>query len=87
MARLGADPQQLFNLSTEFTLAGTDLLQVLFKLKGAVDSVDWTGPDASRFRETWADHEKTLAQVSRMLSDAGAHLASQAAEQVEASGY
>lgn len=50
---LGANPEQMRHLSTSFRHEAGQVLDVMRRVQGTLDSTTWTGPAADRFRSEW----------------------------------
>ena len=53
MAQLGADVEQLDQLSRKFDQEAQQIAQATQQISSQVNSVWWKGPDADRFRNEW----------------------------------
>ena len=53
MAQLGADVEQLDQLSKKFDQEGDRIAQATSQISSQVNSTWWKGPDADRFRNEW----------------------------------
>ena len=86
MAKIGADPEQLMSLAGKFMLEGSTLRVAGMTIWAELDGVDWSGPDAERFREAWSDYQRVLAKVADAMHEVGVNLIDQAEQQIAASG-
>lgn len=87
MAQLGADVEQLDDMSNKFKQAADQLQQLINQLGGAVNSAWWQGTDADNFRSQWEGQFKgQLNNVSTALTETGTHVKQQADQQRQVSG-
>ncbi len=68
MSMIGLDPVAMGRLAQRL-VEDADLLQeTVTTLTSELDTVDWRGPDADAFRETWAaQHAATLRDIAEDL--------------------
>ncbi|MDN4521279.1 WXG100 family type VII secretion target [Mycolicibacterium austroafricanum] len=84
MAFTGADVAQLQQLSGQLNAKAGDIQSIVSQLTSAINSVDWRGPDAERFKSDWqGQHVAQLKQVINALQ-AASQRAMQNAQQQEA---
>lgn len=87
MAQLGADVEQMDQLSRRFQEAGAQIRDVMQQVESQLQSTWWEGNDANRFRDEWnGSYRSQLTQISERLAEAGSTVARQASEQRQASG-
>ncbi|KIS25549.1 hypothetical protein TV39_21210, partial [Arthrobacter sp. SPG23] len=68
MAIWGADIAQLKALGTKLQAGSSEIEKAKSQLTKALDSTDWKGPDAEKFRSEWSGrHVADLARVARAL--------------------
>lgn len=86
MAIFGQDVQQVRDLSRQLTTKASDIQGVVSQLTSAVNSVNWQGPDATRFKNDWSNtHVPQLKRVISALQDASQAASRNADEQERAS--
>lgn len=86
MAIWGADIVQLKALGTKLQAGSSEIDKQRSLLTKALDSTDWKGPDADKFRSEWSgQHVAALAKVSQALQEAGQQASRNATEQEGAS--
>lgn len=86
MAQLGADVDQLDDLSTAFKNAAAQLGDIMNQIGGKVDGAWWQGGDADKFRADWQGSFRTqLQNVCTAFEDTGTHVKTQADQQRQAS--
>lgn len=67
--------------------AAEEITRIEQELTSGLDGVDWTGPDADRFRGQWSgEMVPALQQVMNSVNDLGETADSNAAEQESTSG-
>lgn len=66
MAIYGADIAQLNQLASQLSSKASDLQNVVKTLSSTVQSVEWKGPDADKFRSDWTGH---VSQLNKIVSD------------------
>jgi WXG100 family type VII secretion target len=67
MAQLGADVEQLDQLSKKFEQEAQQISQATQQISNQVQSVWWKGPDADKFRNEW---EGQFASQLKKIADA-----------------
>lgn len=71
MAFFGQDIEQVRQLGTQLDSKASDIETAISQLTSAVQSVQWEGPDAKRFKSDWTStHVPKLRQVIQALRDA-----------------
>lgn len=86
MALFGQDIDQVRQLAGQLNAKAGDIESVISQLTSAVNSVQWMGPDAERFRSDWqGQHVPQLRQVVSALQNASQHATRNANEQQQAS--
>ena len=86
MAIWGADIAQLKALGSKLQAGSSEIEKAKSKLTKALDSTDWKGPDAEKFRNEWSgSHVTNLTKVAQALEQAGKQATKNAAQQEEAS--
>lgn len=86
MALFGQDIDQVRQLAGQLNAKAGDIESVISQLTSAVNSVQWMGPDAERFRSDWqGQHVPQLRQVVNALQNASQHATRNANEQQQAS--
>lgn len=86
MALFGQDIDQVRQLAGQLNAKAGDIESVISQLTSAVNSVQWMGPDAERFRSDWqGQHVPQLRQVVTALQNASQHATRNANEQQQAS--
>lgn len=87
MAMVGADVEQLNQLSAQLNNKANDIQNVISQLTSAIDAVEWRGNDANRFRSDWkGQHVGQLKTVVTALQAASQAAKRNAQEQQSASG-
>ncbi|MFV8228599.1 WXG100 family type VII secretion target [Mycolicibacterium fortuitum] len=87
MAMVGADVEQLNQLSAQLNNKANDIQSVISQLTSAINSVEWKGNDANRFRADWSgQYVGQLKQVVTALQTASQNAKRNAQEQQTASG-
>jgi uncharacterized protein YukE len=82
MAVWGLDVEQVQGLSKQLNQQSQQVQTILTTLTSALQSVQWTGPDAENFRSEWSGtHTAALKQVIAALEDASQKAAKNAADQ------
>ena len=72
MAIWGADVQQLRDLGKQLQSGATDIETQKSKLNQLLNTTDWKGPDADKFRGEWdSNHMTQLTRVAEALKEAG----------------
>ena len=86
MALYGQDIDQVRQLATQLNAKAGDIEGVISQLTSAVNSVQWMGPDAERFKAEWqGQHVPQLKQVVSALQNASQNANRNASEQQQAS--
>jgi len=85
MTLLGADVDQLRELASVLSRAGQDLGSSHGAIEAAMAATEWTGPDASRFRDSWTNDRGALQRASGSLEELAAQIRRNIDEQVRAS--
>ena len=86
MAVWGLDVQQVRQLSSQLSQKAGDIEGVLSTLTTTLNSTDWTGPDATGFRNDWSgQHSAALKQVINAPRDASQKANQNAQSQEQAS--
>ena len=83
--RLGADPEQLRELSAALRAAARSLDEIGPSTERRVRNAGWHGPDAIRFEGTWRQCRRDLTDAAGRCRDISARIDRQADEQIEAS--
>lgn len=66
----GLDVQQVRDLATNLDREADSIDQILSKLTGVLNNTQWTGPDATQFRNDWqSSHTASLRKVGQALRD------------------
>jgi uncharacterized protein YukE len=86
MAQLGADVEQLDQLSKTFEQEAQQIAQATAKITSQVNSVWWKGPDAERFKSEWeGQYAAQLKRISEALKQVGQVVRKQASQQRQTS--
>ncbi|KRE68516.1 hypothetical protein ASG92_01195 [Arthrobacter sp. Soil736] len=86
MAFWGADTDQLKTLSTKLQQGSAEIEKQKSALTSALQSTDWKGPDADKFRSDWeSQHAAQLTKIAQALDEAGRQASRNAQQQEEAS--
>jgi hypothetical protein len=86
MAMWGADIAQLKALGSKLQAGSSEIEKAKSQLTKALESTDWKGPDAEKFRSEWSgSHVANLTKVAQALDQAGKQATKNAAQQEEAS--
>ena len=83
--RLGADPEQLRELSAALRAAARTLDEIGPSTERQVRNAGWHGPDAIRFEGAWRQCRRDLTEAAGRCRDISARIDRQADEQIEAS--
>ncbi|MDQ2679226.1 MAG: hypothetical protein M3Y51_10825 [Actinomycetota bacterium] len=83
--RLGADPEQLRELSAALRAAARSLDEIGPGTERRIRHAGWQGPDAIRFEGTWRQCRRDLTDAAGRCRDLSARIERQADEQIEAS--
>ena len=87
MAFWGADTDQLKTLSAKLQQGSAEIEKQKSALTSALQSTNWTGPDADKFRSDWeSQHAAQLAKIAQALDEAGKQ-ASRNAQQLEEASH
>ncbi|HPZ95974.1 MAG TPA: WXG100 family type VII secretion target, partial [Mycobacterium sp.] len=82
MAIYGQDIDQVRQLATQLNAKASDIEGVISHLTSAINSVQWMGPDAERFKSDWqGQYVPQLRQVVTALQNASQNASRNAAEQ------
>ena len=66
----GLDVEQVRTLGTNLDREADSIDQILSKLTGVLNNTQWTGPDATAFRNDWqSSHSSALRKVSAALRE------------------
>lgn len=88
MAFVGADVEQLNQLAAQLNNKANDIQNVISQLTSAINSVEWKGNDANKFRSDWqGQYVGQLKQVVSGLQTASQNAKRNAQEQATASGH
>lgn len=83
----GANVESLQETSSAIRAHIGTMESILTGITGQVESLEWTGPDADRFKtENGESVTQLITQVNGLLEEAAARLDTEAAEQEAASG-
>jgi len=83
---LGSDPQDMAELISKLATAIDQIQSAMGTLDGKVNSVNWKGPDAERFKGTqWPQSKQQLNRVINDLNDVKTLVNRQKSEQERAS--
>ncbi len=86
MAQLGADVEQLDQLSKKFDQEAQALSQATSQITAQVNSTWWKGPDAEKFRNEWeSQFASQLKKISEALRQVGTVVRKQAQQQRQTS--
>ena len=84
---LGADSQALRLLAGKLEQIAGRLSTIESTVNGRVDSMPWTGGDATRFKSTWSGTSApSMRDASRTLNDAAGAIRGDAQRQEQISG-
>lgn len=84
---LGADSQALRLLAGKLEQIAGRLSAIEGTVSGRVDSMPWTGGDATRFKNGWAGNSApSMRDASRTLNDAAGAIRGDAQRQEQISG-
>lgn len=65
MAAIGMDVEEVKAFAKLATAKARELELISTRLKGLLAGVDWTGPDATKFKEEWnTTHTKNLKEIA-----------------------
>ncbi|CAB4551658.1 unannotated protein [freshwater metagenome] len=86
MAQLGLDPEQMAALQKSLQREAGTIRTLARQLDGQLKSAWWKGTDSDRFRSEWdATHKTQLERVSLALEEAAKKVATNVAQQTQAS--
>jgi ABC-type transporter Mla subunit MlaD len=87
MAYFGQDIEQVQQLANQLNTKAGEIEHLISQLTATVDSIDWQGPDAERFRSDWkGQHTGQLRAVVSSLQSASQDARRNAQDQQTASG-
>ncbi|WP_017824189.1 WXG100 family type VII secretion target [Brachybacterium muris] len=79
--------EEVRGMARQLREAAEEITRIEQELTSGLDGVDWTGPDADRFRGQWSgEMVPALQQVMNSVNDLGETADSNAAEQESTSG-
>lgn len=83
---LGMDPESAKALAGKMTTTAETINQAVQTLTGAVDGVQWKGPDAERFKQDWKGGcVPAVRKVADLLRTHATKLNQEAQQQVQTS--
>lgn len=83
---IGNNSEEMSELVSKLSQAVDQITQAMTSLDGKAQSVNWVGPDATRFKGTqWPASKQQLARVIADLNDVKALVAKQRQQQIDAS--
>ncbi|EYT47843.1 hypothetical protein D641_0114335 [Brachybacterium muris UCD-AY4] len=83
----GMNVEEVRGMARQLREAAEEITRIEQELTSGLDGVDWTGPDADRFRGQWSgEMVPALQQVMNSVNDLGETADSNAAEQESTSG-
>ena len=86
MAQLGADVEQLDQLSKKFDQEGDRIAQATSQISSQVNSTWWKGPDAEKFKNEWeGQFASQLKKIAEALRQVGTVVRKQAQQQRQTS--
>lgn len=86
MAQLGLDPEQMGTLQKTLQREAGDMRTLAKQLDGQLKAAWWKGTDADRFRAEWdGTHKVQLERISVALEEAAKRVATNVAQQTQAS--
>lgn len=86
MAQLGADPEQLDQLSKKFDTEAQQIATATQQITSQLNSVWWKGPDAEKFKNEWeGQFASQLKKISEALKQVGTVVRKQAQQQRQTS--
>ena len=86
MAMWGADVQQLRQLGSKLQEGASQIETQKSNLTSLLNSTDWKGPDADKFREEWSGtHTTQLTKVAEAWKEASTRAKRNADQQDQAS--
>jgi uncharacterized protein YukE len=87
MPMLGMDISAVRGLATQLTAKADEIEQIANTLSGQLDSAQWLGADAEKFRGDWHNtYRAQLHNVAGALRDASTRASHNATQQEQASG-
>ena len=87
MAKLGLDPEAMAALQKQLQADAGAITSLTKKLDGLLKAAWWEGADATKFRGEWdGGHKAQLARVAAALEAAAQAVATNVAQQRQASG-
>lgn len=85
-ATKGMNVEEVRRMATQLRDAAEEITRIEQELTSGLEEVDWTGPDADRFRGEWSgEMVPALQQVMTAVQELGQTADSNAAEQEAAS--
>lgn len=82
----GLDVQQVRELGTNLDREADQIDGILSKLTGILNNTQWTGPDATHFRNEWQGaHSSSLRKVAAALRETAGMARNNANQQEQAS--
>jgi uncharacterized protein YukE len=82
----GLDVQQVRDLATNLDREADSIDQILSKLTGILSNTQWTGPDATQFRNDWqSQHATSLRKVAEALRTVSSQARANASAQEQTS--
>ena len=86
MAQLGADVEQLDQLSKKFDQEADRISQATSQISSQVNSTWWKGPDADKFKNEWeGQFASQLKKIAEALHQVGTVVRKQAQQQRQTS--
>lgn len=86
MAQLGMDPEQMTALQKSLQREAGTMRSLAKQLDGQLKAAWWKGTDGDRFRSEWdGTHKSQLEKIAMALEDAAKRIASNVAQQTQAS--
>ncbi|MGH3677202.1 MAG: hypothetical protein ACRDU5_15965 [Mycobacterium sp.] len=87
MAYFGQDIEQVQMLANQLNARAGEVEKLIAQLSATVDSIEWQGPDAERFKADWkGQHAAQLRAVVSTLQTASQDARRNAQDQQMASG-
>ncbi|MGP9693940.1 WXG100 family type VII secretion target [Brachybacterium sp. AOP25-B2-12] len=78
----GMDVEEVRRLAKDLDSAAEEILRIEKELTSGLDGVDWTGPDADRFRSQWeSETVPALQQISEAITGLSTTADANASEQ------
>jgi len=81
----GLDVQRIHDMSKSMDREASEIQHVIAHLITKMNTVQWQGPDADRFRSEWEGHQRKLNQIVGSLHSTAAQARSNAEAQARAS--